>query len=80
MALLQVRDVPEPERRALKARAAASGQSLNAYLRELISREVARPTAAEVLERAAARTEQATGSALPAVETARRERDASAGR
>jgi antitoxin FitA len=74
-ALLQVRDVPETTRRALKARAAAHGQSLNSFMLELLAREVARPTVAEVLERAAARSERAAVSATAAVSAARRERD-----
>ncbi|MFL6046017.1 MAG: FitA-like ribbon-helix-helix domain-containing protein, partial [Propionibacteriaceae bacterium] len=41
--LLQIRGVPDQTRRELKARAAARGQSLNAYLLELVDREVARP-------------------------------------
>lgn len=56
--LLQIRDVPEGTRRVLKARAAARGQSLNAYLLDLIDREVAQPTIADVLQRAAARSEK----------------------
>lgn len=74
--LLQIRNVPEEARRALKARAAARGKSLNAYLLELIDREVARPTVAEVLERAARRAERAEGSAVEIIATARAERDA----
>ena len=44
--LLQIRNVPEDQRRALKARASARGESLNAYLLDVLSREVARPTVA----------------------------------
>lgn len=73
--LLQIRDVPEPARRSLKARAAARGQSLNAYLLDIINREVARPTVAEVLQRAADRTERARASALEVVDMARVDRD-----
>jgi antitoxin FitA len=73
--LLQIRNVPEEARRVLKARAAAQGESLNAYLLELIAREVARPSVAEVLERAARRTERATASAVDALELARSQRD-----
>ncbi len=73
--LLQIRDVPEDARRGLKARAAARGQSLNAYLLDIIDREVARPTVAEVLERAAQRAERASSSAVDAVAAARAERD-----
>lgn len=73
--LLQIRDVPDEARRALKARAAARGQSLNAYLLDMINREVARPTVAEVLERAAQRAERATASAVDVLGASRGERD-----
>lgn len=73
--LLQIRDVPEDARRSLKARAAARGQSLNAYLLDLIDREVSRPTVAEVLDRAAQRAERATASAVDVVAAGRAERD-----
>lgn len=73
--LLQIRNVPDNARRALKARAAARGESLNAYLLELISREVARPTVGEVLERAAGRAERLEVSAIEALAAARRERE-----
>ncbi len=73
--LLQIRNVPDEERRALKARAAARGESLNAYLLDLISREVARPTVGEVLDRAARRAERAETSAVDVLNTARSERD-----
>ena len=64
--LVQIRNVPEGTRRALKARAAARGESLNAYLLELLERETARPTVAEVLERAARRAERVEAAALDA--------------
>ena len=72
---MQIRDVPEETRRALKARAAARGQSLNAYLLDLIAQDVARPTVAEVLERAARRAERATVSASQIIDVARTERE-----
>ncbi|MEQ6902644.1 antitoxin [Nocardioides sp. YIM 152588] len=78
--LLQIRDVPDESRRELKSRAAARGQSLNAYLLELIDREVSRPTVAEVLDRAARRSERATASAQEVVATARADRDGDVGR
>jgi len=74
--LVQIRDVPEEQRRALKARAAARGESLNTYLLGVLSREVAKPTVAEVLDRAARRAERASASALDAVNAARSDRDA----
>lgn len=73
--LLQIRDVPEEARRGLKARAAARGQSLNAYLLDIIERETARPTVAEVLDRAAQRAERANASAVEVVAAARGERE-----
>jgi antitoxin FitA len=74
MSLLQIRDVPDETRRALKARAAASGRSLNAYLLDLLRREVARPSVSEVLERAARRAERSTASAISALQAARDDR------
>lgn len=53
MVLLQIRNVPEETREELKARAGARRMSLNTYLLEVLEREVARPTADEVFERAA---------------------------
>ena len=73
--LLQIRDLPDEARRALKARAATRGQSLNTYLLEIIRREVDRPTVAEVLERAAERAERATASAVDAIAAGRSEHD-----
>jgi len=73
--LLQIRNVPDEARRALKARAAARGESLNAYLLNLLNREVARPTVAEVLDRAALRSERATASAVDALDEARSQRE-----
>ena len=73
--LLQIRQVPDEVRRALKARAAARGESMNAYLLNLLEREIARPTAAEVLDRAARRSERALVSAMDVIGAARSERD-----
>lgn len=72
--LLQIRNVPEAARRTLKARAAARGESLNAYLLEMIDREVSRPTAEEVFQRAASRAERAPVSAVEVLSAAREER------
>jgi plasmid stability protein len=73
--LVQIRNVPEQTRRALKQRAAARGESLNTYLLGVLDAEVERPTVAEVLDRAARRSEQATASAVDAVRRERTERD-----
>lgn len=74
MAMVQIRDVPDETQRALKARAAASGRSLNSYLLDLLNREVARPSVAEVLQRAARRAERSSQSAVGILEEARAER------
>lgn len=72
---MQIRGVPDDARRALKARAAARGESLNGYLLDLIEREVARPTVEEVLDRASRRAERARASAVDVIQTARAERE-----
>jgi len=53
--LVQIRDVPEDVHRKLKSRAAASGQSLTEYLREMLVRSTDRPTAAELTAQIEAR-------------------------
>lgn len=73
--LLQIRNVPAETRQALKARAAAHGESLNTYLLEMIKREVSRPTVAEVLDRAARRAERSPVSATEVLAVAREERE-----
>ena len=59
----------------LKARAAGRGQSLNAYLLDVLEREAARPTVAEVLARAAARTGRSAVSAVEVLDASRGERE-----
>lgn len=54
--LVQIRDVPEPLHRTLKARAAQSGSSLSEYLRNELERIAALPTADELRARLRART------------------------
>lgn len=73
--LIQIRNVPEPTRRELKARAAARGLSLNTYMLELLDREVARPSVADVLERAARRNERASASAVRTLTAERSQRE-----
>jgi len=53
--LVQIRDLPEPVHRTLKARAAASGTSLSEYLRGVLTRAADRPTPEEMAERIRAR-------------------------
>ncbi len=73
--LLQFRNVPDDARRALKARAAARGESLNAYLLDLLEREVRRPTVEEVLDCAARRAGRAGASTVDVLKEARGERE-----
>lgn len=53
--IIQVRDVPFDDARILRARASARGQSLSAYLRELIHADASQPAMDEVLTRIAGR-------------------------
>lgn len=73
--LLQIRNVPDETRMVLKSRAAARGESLNAYLLDMVEREAARPTVNEVLDRAARRAERSPVPAAEALTAARTERD-----
>ena len=49
--MIQVRNVPDPLHRQLKARAAVAGQSLSDYLLAELVRVAARPTREEMLAR-----------------------------
>ena len=62
---MTVRDVPEPVRDELAARAARSGQSLQEYLRTMLVRSASRPDVDDVIARARARV-AATGSRVDA--------------
>ena len=62
--LVQIRNVPDEARQALKARAAARGESLNEYLLKLLIEESKTMTVREVLERAASRSERAKVSSV----------------
>jgi len=53
--MIQIRNVPEPIHRKLKARAALAGMSLSDYLLDEMRRAAERPTRAELLERITAR-------------------------
>jgi antitoxin FitA len=57
---ITVRDVPDPVRDELAARAARAGQSLQEYVRTMLVDATSRPAAADVIARARARVE-ATG-------------------
>lgn len=53
--LIQIRDVPDDVHARLKARAAAQGESLNAYMRRMVVHEAERPTLDEVFAEIKAR-------------------------
>ncbi|MFC5805430.1 FitA-like ribbon-helix-helix domain-containing protein [Streptomyces formicae] len=76
MTALTIRDVPDDILRALKVRAAQAGKSLQGYTLDLLAREAAKPTLAEMaarLERET-RTELRTDDILDAIEEARERR------
>lgn len=49
---LQIRDVPEDLHATVRARAAQAGLSVSGYLLDLLGELVARPTMAEIVDRA----------------------------
>ncbi|WP_406410645.1 FitA-like ribbon-helix-helix domain-containing protein [Streptomyces sp. NBC_01614] len=73
MTAITIRGVPDDTVNALKVRAAQAGKSLQAYALDLLSREAAKPTLAEMatrLERET-RTELSTTDILDAIEDGR---------
>jgi plasmid stability protein len=73
MSAITIRDVPDDTVNALKVRAAQAGKSLQAYALDLLSREAAKPTLAEMaarLERET-RTDLSTTDILDAIEDGR---------
>lgn len=75
--LVQIRDVDETVRDQLKARAAAEGVSLNAYLSALLTEAAGRPTREEVFQRIRLRSER---SDVGSASIVRQQRDERAGR
>jgi antitoxin FitA len=53
--MIQVRNVPDPVHRVLKARAAAAGMSLSDYIKRDLEDSAARPTLEELDARVASR-------------------------
>jgi len=77
MALIQIRDVPEPVRDELARKAAAAGQSMQAYLLGELTKLAERPSVAEIVRRAQERA-RASGSTVTmqdAVDAVRAARD-----
>jgi plasmid stability protein len=72
---IQIRDVPDDVHRTLRARAAAAGQSLSAYLLAELTRVAERPPVADVLARAAARSGGARIDDIVAAVRSGRDRD-----
>lgn len=70
--MIQVRNVPDRLHRELMRRARAEGQTLTAYVEELLRQEVARPPRHEVFERIARSTPTDLGG--PAAEILRDQR------
>lgn len=58
MSMIQIRHVPDPLHRRLKARAALAGMSLSDYLLAELRRVAERPTMEEMRARLAGRTAQ----------------------
>ncbi|MQY12117.1 hypothetical protein SRB5_22470 [Streptomyces sp. RB5] len=76
MTAITIRDVPDDTLNALKVRAAQAGKSLQAYALELLARDAAKPTLADMaarLERET-RTELGTTDILDAIEDGRNRR------
>ena len=77
MVALQIRDVPDDVNAVLKARAAAAGQSLQAYLLALVQREAARGDNAAIFAQFRGRDDgvPSPGDTVRLLEQARLERD-----
>jgi plasmid stability protein len=75
--MIQVRNVPDELHAELVRRAESRGQTLTAYVQEILEREVARPPAREVHRRIAGREPVDLGR--PAAEILREERGDRAG-
>ena len=71
---IQIRDVPEDVHRTLRARAAAAGLSLSAYLLAELTRVAERPPIADVLARAGARHGGASSTEVVAAVRSGRDR------
>jgi hypothetical protein len=75
--MIQVRDVSDRLHRELTRRARRAGLTLTDYVQRILEREIARPPAAEVLERVATRLPVDLGASAAEVlrsERARRKR------
>ena len=73
MTALTIRDVPDDQLQVLKVRATQAGKSLQAYFLDLIARETAKPTMAEMMERLSreATADVSTADILAAIDEGR---------
>lgn len=79
MVALQIRDVPEPVRDVLAEMARQRGQSLNAYLRDIVIREASFADNRTLIDNATARRRSkgvTTADVLAALDAAREHTDA----
>ncbi|MFF2121164.1 FitA-like ribbon-helix-helix domain-containing protein [Kitasatospora sp. NPDC001119] len=76
MTAITIREVPDPVLDTLKLKAAQAGKSLQAYLLDLVTREAATPSLAEMMTRLdrEARTEISTADILSAIDEGRERR------
>jgi plasmid stability protein len=76
MTALTIREVPDTTVTRLKVKAAQSGQSLQAYLLELVTRDAATPKLSEMMDRLdrETRTDVSTSDIVAAVEEGRAHR------
>lgn len=76
MPAITIREVPDPILETLKLKAAQAGKSLQAYLLDLVTREAAVPTLAEMMARLdrETRTDVSTSDILAAIDDGRERR------
>ncbi|MEE1785678.1 antitoxin [Streptomyces sp. SP17BM10] len=76
MTAITIREVPDPILEALKLKAAKAGKSLQAYLLDLVTRDAATPTLAEMMARLdrETRTDVSTSDILAAIDDGRERR------
>jgi antitoxin FitA len=70
---VQIRNVPDAKHRKLKARAAERGLTITDYVKQLVDRDLERPTMAELIKRAKSFTQVDIGTS--AVDYVREDRD-----
>ncbi|MFE7595350.1 antitoxin [Kitasatospora sp. NPDC057512] len=76
MTAITIREVPDPILDTLKLKAARAGKSLQGYLLDLVTREAATPSLAEMMTRLdrETRTEISTADILSAIDEGRERR------